>query len=83
MTNQTNPLIASHYFIMFSNAEDAPESVSDLFERLIGYAATDPAPCFELARFDDTYIVAVPRVYNIPQLQSLIDEHPEYIRESH
>ena len=75
---------ADYTYIMFTNADDAPPAVSDLFERLIGHLKPVSEPCFELTRFDDTYIVAVPRAMHLPELADLCDNeaYHEFIMES-
>ena len=73
-----------YWFLMFTNADDANSTVSDLFETLIGHKAPAVNTCFEVTRFDDTYIVAYPRDFVIPNLRAILDDetNQEYLMEA-
>ena len=73
----------NYYYLLFTGADDANETVSDLFETLIGHKAPKDTLCFELTRFDDTYVVAYPRGLLIPGLEAILDDeaNQEHIME--
>lgn len=71
-------------YLMFPNADDSPEQVSNIHERLIGYLAPRKNnPCREVCRFDDTYIVEIPKNHPmIAEIKQLLEteENQEWLQ---